>query len=364
MASKVFMTGFPGFIAQRLVDRLLARDPEATFIFLIEDRMRGVADATIKGMEKPHPGFIESTEVLTGDISKPLLGLSPEEYRELCRKATHVWHLAAIYDLSVPQARAYRVNVVGTANILDLCEACEALVRLDYVSTCYVAGDRTGPVLESELDCGQGFKNHYESTKCWAEMEVRRRMDRIPTAVHRPSVVLGDSRTGETDKYDGPYFLINLLAKLPTFLPMVHIGPSKAAVNLVPVDFLVEAMAEIGQRNEALGLTIHLADPMPHQAREIMESLLSIMGFGKPLATVPTQVVEEMLGIKLVRDLVKIPQELVTYFNHAVSFDTQNQRKLLEGSGIACPDLLSYLPTLIEYVRKHPDKPFLDGRGL
>lgn len=362
MACKIFMTGFPGFIAQRLVDRLLDRDPEATFTMLIEDRMRGVADATIKGMERDHPGFIESTTVLTGDICKQRLGLLKEVYDPLAAETTHVWHLAAVYDLAVSQTLAHQVNVMGTANLLDFCDACSNLARLDYVSTCYVSGDRRGVVLESELLKDQGFKNHYESSKCWAEVEVRRRMYRLPVTIHRPAIVVGDSRTGETDKYDGPYFLIALFSRLPAWVPMVHFGGGAALMNLVPVDFLVDAMAEIWTQEKALAKTVHLADPYPHSAREVMESISRALGVLKPVAAIPPGMAEGVLGVGLLRKLIKIPRQSVVYLNHEVTFDTANQRRLLAGTGISCPDLMTYLPAMVEFVKGHPDRPFLDGR--
>lgn len=365
MGSKVFMTGFPGFIAQRLVGKMLDRDPDASFTFLIQDSMRGVADAAIKGMEGPYPGFIESTRVLTGDITRKRLGLSADEYAAVCAETTDVWHLAAVYDLAIPQNIAYRVNVIGTANVLDFCEACDGLRRHDYVSTCYVAGERTGRVMESDLDEGQGFKNHYEATKCWAEQEVRRRLDRVPTLIHRPAVVVGDSITGETDKYDGPYGMLTFLNKLPRFLPFVYIGPCQAPLNMVPVDFLVDAMAELWTNPEALGLTVHLADPYPHTSGEVLESMLELLGFSHPpLLTVPHKLVEAALGVGQVRALMGIPQEQVIYLNHQVEYDTANQRRLLKGSGVSCPDFLGYLPVLVNYVRQHPEKPFLDGRVI
>ncbi len=364
MGNNVFMTGFPGFIAQRLVGKMLDRDPDTTFTFLIQDNMRGVADAAIKGMEKPYPGFIESTSVVTGDISRRRLGMSKDDYEAVCAETTDVWHLAAIYNLAIPQNVAYKVNVAGTANVLDMCEQSHRLRRFDYVSTCYVAGDRTGRVMEADLDRGQGFKNHYESTKCWAELEVRRRMDRVPTAIHRPAVVLGDSQTGLTDKYDGPYSVITFLNKLPTWLPFVYIGPCQALINLVPVDFLVDAMAELWTREESLGLTFHLADPRPHTSGEVLEKMLEVLGFSRPIATVPHQLVEAALGLDKVRSLMGIPQEQVIYMNHNVDFDTTNQQRLLKGTGISCPDLLEYMPTLINYVKQHPEKPFLDGRVI
>jgi thioester reductase-like protein len=364
MGSQIFMTGFPGFISKNLVGALLEKEPEAGFTFLIEERMRAVAEGTIEALGRAHPGLPSRARFVAGDISARRLGLSQEVYEAEAAATTHVLHSAAIYNLSVPASIAYRVNVVGTANVLDFCEACRGLKRLDYISTCYVCGDRTGLILESELDEGQGFKNHYESTKCWAELEVRRRAHRIPTAIHRPGIVVGDSKTGETDKYDGPYFLINLLSKVPAWLPMAHIGEGMAPVNLVPIDFLVRAMATVWQKDEALGQTVALADPYPHTAREIMEGILSALGFKRPAVALPPKLIEGILGIGKLRSLLKVPMESVTYFNHEVHFDTANQRRLLKGTGLSCPDILTVIPTMVEYVKAHPDKPFLDGRTI
>ncbi len=362
MAPQVFITGFPGFIARRLVDRILDSNPDVTFTVLIEERMRGVADATIKGMERPHPGFIEATEVVTGDICRPRLGMNRGVYEDVAARTTHVWHLAAVYDLAVSSAVAYKVNVLGTANVLDFCERCRDLERLDHVSTCLVSGRRRGLVLERELDQGQAFHNHYESTKCWSELEVRRRMDRLPVTIHRPAIVSGDSRTGETDKYDGLYYVAALLSRLPRWAPLVHLGPGTARVNIVPVDFVVDAMAELWTTDDALGETFHLADPYPHTMREVMEAMMTALGHRRPLLSLPPGLAGHALALDPVRSVVRIPEETVTYLNHDVSFDTANQRRLLEGAGVKCPDALEIVPAMVEYVRQHPDKPFLDGR--
>lgn len=364
MAKTIFMTGFPGFIGKRLVDRLIGKDPEASFIFLIEQPLQKMAEDSIAALDQRHPGLTRRCRLVPGDITHERLGLNAQTYTEVTAATTHVWHLAAIYNLAVHASVAYRVNVLGTANVLDFCADCAALARLDYVSTCYVSGMRGGLVLENDLDEGQDFKNHYESTKCWAEMEVRRRMPRMPIAIHRPAIVVGDSRTGETDKYDGPYVVINLLAKLPAWIPMVNIGQGNALVNLVPVDFLVDAMAEIWTREEALGQTVQLADPRPHTSREIMEGILTALNYRKPLAAVPEGLVDQALSLALVRKLTGIPRQSLIYFNHEVEYDTTVQRQLLEGSGIGCPDFLSILPTLTDFVRQHPDQPFIDGRSF
>jgi nucleoside-diphosphate-sugar epimerase len=193
-------------------------------------------------------------------------------------------------------------------------------------------------------------------------MEVRRRMHRIPTCIHRPGIVVGDSHTGMTDKYDGPYFVITLFMRLPSWLPMVNIGDGKSRVNIVPVDFVVDGMAALMFKKEALGQTVALADPAPHTSQEIVERLLEVLGRGKPVANLPPGMVERALESGKVRQLVKVPREAVVYFNHDVEFDTANQRRLLEGTGVRCPDFLDILPTLVDYVRQNPDKAFLDGR--
>jgi thioester reductase-like protein len=362
MAGKLLMTGFPGFIAKQLAPRLGRNDPDTHLLFLVQPSMRKLAEASLRTLDEHVEGLSTRCSILEGDITQPRLGMAAGEYERCTKEVSAVWHLAAAYDLAVAAAVAYRVNVIGTACVLDFCEACESFERLDYLSTCYVSGTRHGLILESELDEGQSFKNHYESTKCWAEMEVRRRMGRIPTCVHRPGVVVGDSRTGETDKYDGPYFLMLLLLRLPARLPMPNIGRGDARVNLVPVDFLTDAMAAIGANPTALGKTVHLADPDPRSAREVMAKIQAELGRPQPAGLVPPSLVARALRIPAVRRMVKVPEQTVTYFNHEVLFDTTNQASLLTGTGLYCPDFFSYLPTLLDYVRAHPEKAFLDGR--
>jgi nucleoside-diphosphate-sugar epimerase len=363
MASKIFMTGFPGFIASRLVSELCRRDGEAGFTFLIQEHMRPAAERSIRELDERHPGLAKRSRLISGDIVDVTLGMG-DQYDTVASEVTHVWHLAALYNLAAPAALSYRVNVIGTANLLDFCERADNLERLDYVSTCYVSGLRTGLVLERELDEDQEFKNHYESTKCWAEMEVRRRQHYLPVAIHRPAIVVGDSSTGVTDKYDGPYYLMRLLAKLPKWLPMVGVGDGTAPVNLVPVDFVTAAMAELSLNKESIGETVHLADPNPHSVHDVLETIAREFGFHRTIGAVPPLVLDRALDVEAVRNVLQIPREAIVYFNHDVSYDTANQRRLLSGTGVRCPDLMDILPTIVGYVRQYPDKPFLDGRML
>jgi len=364
MANITFMTGFPGFLARHLIARLARSDPEQRFVFLVQRHLLDQAKASIQSQDATIPGLAERCDLVVGDITAGEdLGLSTSDLA-LARKATRVWHMAAIYNLAIDLPAAYRVNVTGTANVLDFCRRCDKLERLLYVSTCYVSGDRTGRVLEDELDNGQGFKNHYESTKCWAEIEVRRNMEQIPTSVFRPSVVVGDSKTGDTDKYDGPYYLIRALLKVPTWIPIPFIGPGRAALNVVPVDFLTRAMAALSGMDDALGKTFHMADPDPVPNREVLKAMVELTGHRLLAVTAPSNLVERLSSLRFMEEYLQMPAQTTTYINHEVLYDTANTTRMLEGTGISCPNFLSYLPIMVDYVKRNPNKSFLDGRKL
>ena len=182
----------------------------------------------------------ERLEVVVGDIGERRLGLTDADWERLTGSVDTVFHLAAIYDLAVPLALAQRVNVDGTGNVIDFCRAATGLRRHVYVSTAYVAGRRRGTVYEHELVLGQDFKNHYESTKFQAEVWVRDSMAAVPTTILRPAIVVGDSQSGETEKFDGPYYLLRAISQAAARdqAPM-QFGRSDAPFNVVPVDYVV-----------------------------------------------------------------------------------------------------------------------------
>ncbi|MBN1944115.1 MAG: SDR family oxidoreductase [Bradymonadales bacterium] len=357
-------TGFPGYLAHHLVQVLFSRYPDDRLVALVQPHLEQYAGEMIDQIDRKVPGFKERARIITGDITQRHLGLEEPLYQELTGEVNQVWHLAAIYDLAVREQLAYRVNVLGTANILDFCQALPSGKQLNYVSTCYVSGDRTGLILESELDEGQGFKNHYESTKARAEMEVQRRRDRIPSVIFRPGIVVGDSRTGETDKYDGPYYLIKMLLNLPDWMPMVNVGKGEAFVNITPLDFTIDAMVAISQQPGATGKVYQLADPNPMSSAEIMSSILRTLGRRPPILSVPGDLLESALKIRSVRRLMGMPREVIVYFNHDARHDPSNTLQALEGTGISCPHLSSYMDVLVDFVKKNPHKDFLDRRRL
>ena len=350
-----FVTGFPGFIARRLVKKLLADDPELRVTAIVESSMsaaaRDAAEAT---------GHADRLELLTGDIGDRRLGLSDEDYKRVASSITTVHHLAAIYNLAVPLEIAQRVNVDGTGNVLDLCLAAEKLEGLHYVSTAYVAGVRNGVVYEHELSLGQQFKNHYESTKFQAEVWVRELMDRVPTTIYRPAIVVGDSKTGETQKFDGPYYILRAISRAQkTNTPIAQFGKAGAPFNVVPVDFVVDAIAQIS-KDPAQGDTLHLVDPDPLTASELTVLLSKAYAGREPKLRVPARLVAESLRIKPVRELFDgAPRESIRYLNHPVRFSTRRADEVLAAHGLRCPRFPEYADAIVGFFREHEDDPQL-----
>lgn len=363
-AADALVTGFPGFLATYLVEELARRCDAVTLYLLVQPKFRAEAEARAAAIRRKVPDTKVSFEIIDGDITDPRLGLNDELYDKLVARVGVAWHLAAIYDLAVGELQAYRVNVGGTNHVLDFCAAAKNLVRLNYVSTCFVAGERHGTIFEDELDEGQSHHNHYESTKFWAEVEVQRRQDELPIAILRPSIVVGDSRSGQTDKYDGPYYLLKLLRRFPDWLPFPQIGDGQALVNIVPVDFVARALAEIGLKEGSEGKVYQLADPNPMRAKDIVSLTLKLMEKTSSRGQVPPRLVRAFLDNDRLEESVGIPKQVVRYFTHDARYDTTESQRALEGTDIWCPHLSTYLQVLIDYVDQHPEKEFLDRRRV
>jgi nucleoside-diphosphate-sugar epimerase len=244
--------------------------------------------------------------------------------------------------------------------VLDLCLACERLERLNYVSTAYVAGVRRGVVYEHELTLGQEFKNHYESTKFQAEVWVRQELERVPTTIYRPAIVVGDSRTGETQKFDGPYFMLRVISFCErNGMPIPQFGRSNAPFNVVPVDFVLDAMLAGAAEPAATGQTFHLVDPEPVTAAELLGILAKAYAGKEPGLRMPPKLVASSLRVPAVRAMFGgAPRESIRYLNHPVRFDVRRAGDVLGGeAGLRVPRFAEYAPTLVRYFREHEDDP-------
>ena len=345
------LTGFPGFIGRRLAKHLLDDDADATVVALVEPRMLAAAQGAAAELDSGR------VEVVAGDITDRRLGLADGDYERLAGEVARVFHLAAIYDLAVPVELAQRVNVEGTGNVLEFCLAARSLERLAYVSTAYVAGWRTGVVYEHELVMGQEFKNHYESTKFQAEVWVREAMDRVPTTIVRPAIVVGDSRTGETQKFDGPYYLLRAISQMQgAGQPIPQFGRLEANFNVVPVDYVVRAIAAAAAEPDGLHQTLHLVDPEPVTSRELFELLSERYAQRAPRGRIPPSLVEASLRLPMVRaHFGGTPRESIAYLNHPVRFDTRRALNVLAGHGLTPPRFQDYVGPMVEFFRAHED---------
>ena len=354
--SIVLITGFPGFVGSELLTRVLERSPEHRAVCLIQSKFTAQARARLDHIEAEHPDLRGRIELTVGDITEPGLGL--DDVSRLKEQTSEIFHLAAIYDLTVPREVAMRVNVVGTRNVLDFAEALPRLDRLQYVSTCYVSGRCAGEFSEDDLDRGQSFNNYYEETKYLAEVALQASMrGGLPATIYRPAIVVGDSRTGATQKYDGPYFVIRWLLRQPFISVLPVVGkPALTRVNLVPRDFVVDAISYLSRLETSVGKVYHLADPDPLTVSE----LLAVVGRAtrRKVVRVPVPRAAAKFAIDFVPGvhwLMQIPSPAIDYFVHPTHYRCDNTMADLKGSGLTVPAFPTYVDRLVDFVRSHPN---------
>ena len=348
----IFLTGFPGFIAERLVKRLAKADTQ--FFLLVQPQFIEKASRDIERISAETNTPMENFALIEGDITRPNLGISADDLEIVRSETTDVFHLAAIYDLSVNRDPAFLVNVEGTKNVNELVKSLPNLRRYNYISTCYVAGKRSGVIRENELEHDAGFRNFYEETKYLAEMEVEKLKSELPITIFRPSVVVGDSKTGETAKYDGIYYVIFYLKKFPSLLRIINVGNKDVRLNLVPVDFVVEGIAALSKDDAAIGKTIALADPNPLTTAEICDSVIEAMIGKKSVLTPPMKFVEWSLNLPFSPVFSGLPHSGVPYFFVPQTYDTSVSEDFLKKHDITCPNFRDYVKNLLKFVEENP----------
>jgi thioester reductase-like protein len=349
----ILLTGFPGFLGSFLISRLLdVTSKDTQIVCVVQDKFLALAKEKIS----QHPDWKDRVLVIVGDITQTNLGLT-KEWNERVRQ---IYHLAAVYDLSVRKGIAHKINVLGTQNVIGFAEACANFKRLDYISTCYVSGRFTGHFFEADLEKKQTFNNHYEETKFEAEVAVQRAMTNgLPATIYRPGIVVGDSHSGWTQKFDGPYYIMQWLDRQAAIAILPELGDySRIRVNLVPVDFVAESIAKLSVHNLSLGKVYHLADPHPPTIKEFLKMLEIVLE--KKIITLPFSPKLTKLSlrhIKPLRNWMKINPDTIDYFTHPTVYDTSNATADLATIGIQCPELSTYVKNLVTYMKQTEDRP-------
>jgi thioester reductase-like protein len=346
---EVLVTGFPSFTATRMARKLLASDPDAKVQLLAREKFARAAEEFLAGFPEAQR---RRAEIVVGDVCDMDLGLAGSEYKALAERVTTIHHLAGIYYLGVEKPMAERVNVDGTRGIIELAGECRKLRRLCHWSTASVSGRRKGIILEEELDEGQRFHNVYEETKFEAEKLARTASRRLPVTIFRPAVIVGDSKSGEIDKFDGPYYLMVLIVQGPLDVHLPLPGRGAAPLHLVPIDYVVDAAHALSLDDRAAGGTFHLTDPNPFSARQVYEMVAERAQKKRPRGFIPTGLARAVMRTPGLDRLARAPRAFLESFDHLAFYNNRQTMALLRGTGIDCPPFDAYADNLVRYVRE------------
>jgi thioester reductase-like protein/short-subunit dehydrogenase involved in D-alanine esterification of teichoic acids len=350
------VTGGTGFIGSRVVSRLLDSQPDAEVWVMVRRSSLG-------RLERLAHDWGERAKPLVGDLTEANLGLTEETTAEL-GDVDHVVHCAAIYDITAPEAEQRIANVEGTRAVIELARRLDA--TLHHVSSIAVAGEFRGEYTESDFDVGQALPTPYHQTKFEAELLVREAgaSANLRHRIYRPAVVVGDSRTGEMDKIDGPYYFFGVLAKLavlPRFTPIML--PDTGRTNIVPVDYVADALVALMHADGHDGQTFHLTAPKTIGLRGIYRGVAPAAGLPPLRGSLPRSVATPVTKVrgraKVLRNMAAtqlgIPAEVLDVVDLAPTFISDDTRKALQGTGIEVPEFASYAPKLWRYWAEHLD---------
>ncbi len=371
-----FVTGASGFIGKRLVKKLLARK-NTTIYFLIRAESKKKVD---KLMAFWGEEAAKRCVPIVGDIAKPGLGLSAADKTKIKGKIKHFFHLAAVYDMTASAEENHTANVVGTENAVALANEIKAGL-FHHMSSIAVAGNYEGVFREDMFDEADDYLDHpYMQTKHESEKFVREHCS-MPWRVYRPGVVLGDSKTGEIDKIDGPYYFFKLIQRMRAMLPpwMPAIGIEGGRMNMVPVDFVVDATDHIAHAKGNDRKAFHLTDPAPLRigdslnifARAAHAPQMALRVNAALLGFIPQSVVKGVMALPPVRRIknavvkdLGIPEDTLSFINYPVRFDCRETLKALEGTKIEVPALEDYAYKLWDYWERNLDPDLFIDRTL
>lgn len=369
-----FVTGATGFIGRNLVQRLLRR--EGTIYALVRAGSRGRLEE-LRTAWGPNGARVVP---ITGDLAQPGLGVSEEDLLTLRGDVDHFFHLAAIYDMTAGSEAQEIANVEGTRHAVELAGAIDAGC-FHQVSSIAAAGLYRGEWREDMFEEAERLDTHpYFRTKHESERVVREECHR-PWRVYRPGIVVGDSRTGEIDKVDGPYYFFKLLQRarrvLPAWLPAV--GIEGGEINIVPVDFVADAIDHIAHEPGLDGQTFSLTDPEPKSAGAVVnlfaraaDAPQAALQLDSGMADPATSMVRTGLrffppakrAMKAGLGQLGIPASMLTYVNYPTRFDSTNAQAALKGSGIEVPPLESYADRVWDYWERNLDPDLFKDRSL
>ncbi|MCA3215049.1 MAG: SDR family oxidoreductase [Betaproteobacteria bacterium] len=369
-----FVTGATGFIGKRLVKKLLARRG-STVHFLVREESRDKVASLLAAW-----GVSEArAKPVYGDLGKPMLGVGKAAIKELTGRIDHFFHLAAVYDLKADADSQIVANIEGTRNAVALANAIKAGI-FQHCSSIAAAGLYEGVFREDMFDEAENLDHPYFATKHDSEKIVRQEV-KGAWRVYRPALVVGDSKTGEMDKIDGPYYFFKLIQRLRGMLPpwMPAVGIEGGRINIVPVDFVVDAMDHIAHAKDQDGKAFHLVDPTPNRVGDVLNTFakaahapqMSLRVNAALLGFIPNSVKKGLLALTPVRRIknavmkdLGLPDDMLQFVNYPTRFDCRETTALLKGTGIECPRLEDYAYRLWDYWERNLDPDLFIDRTL
>jgi NAD(P)-dependent dehydrogenase (short-subunit alcohol dehydrogenase family) len=375
-----FLTGATGFIGRRLVERLLDKRQGTVYVLVRENSRERLDDLIARWGATVGETAAKRVEPVLGDLRRPMLGVEPDRVSELRGKITHFFHLAAVYDMTAPAERNTAVNVGGTTHAIELARAIDA-GRLHHVSSIAVAGTYKGIFEEGMFDEGQKLPSPYHRTKFESERIVREQ-PYVPWRAYRPGIVVGDSKTGEMDKIDGPYYFFKAIQRarqlLPEWAPLV--APDLGYTNIVPVDWVVGALEHIAHEPDLDGRAFHLTDPRRQRVDEVINEFahaahaprvaLSVdKRLTDPLPKWPLALALDLPPWRQLRRLalreLAIPEEVLAHMELVPRFDTLETGRALAGTPLEQPPPVhEYAARLWDYWERDMDPTLRRGRTL
>jgi NAD(P)-dependent dehydrogenase (short-subunit alcohol dehydrogenase family) len=370
-----FVTGATGFIGKRLVKKLLERR-DTTVYFLLRPESEGKVPDLLTfwgvGPARAIPVY--------GDLTAGRLGVSADDIKKLKGKVDHMYHLAAVYDLSADAESQAHANIDGTRNAVEFAKAIDA-GHLHHMSSIAAAGMYDGVFREDMFEEAEGLDHPYYMTKHESEKIVREEC-KVPWTVYRPAVVVGDSTTGEMDKIDGPYYFFKLIQRIRQILPpwMPSLGLEGGRINIVPVDYVIAALDHISHlRSDLAGKCYHLVDPRGYRVGDVLDTFsraahapkMNLFINAALLGFIPRSVKKGLMALAPVRRVrnaimkdLGLPEDILTFVNYPTRFDSREAQAALKGSGIECPNLNDYAWRLWDYWERHLDPALFIDRSL
>ncbi len=370
-----FVTGATGFIGKRLVKKLLERRGAVVHFLLRKESQAKVPELL------EYWGVSKARAIpVYGDLTQRKLGVSAEDVKALKGQIDHFYHLAAVYDLAAASETQVAVNIDGTRHTVEFAKAIEA-AHFHHVSSIAAAGLYEGVFREDMFEEAENLDHPYFHTKHESEKVVRKEC-KVPWTVYRPAMVVGDSQTGEMDKIDGPYYFFKLIQRLRQMLPpwMPMVGLEGGRVNIVPVDFVVDAIDHISHaKTPPAGKCFHLVDPKGYRVGDVLDIFskaahapkMNVFVNAALLGFIPKAVKKGMMALAPVRRVrnavmkdLGLPEDILTFVNYPTRFDCRETQAALKGSGIACPNLHDYAWVLWDYWERHLDPDLFIDRSL